>query len=311
MLRTLLFVYLLSQHGSTKDIHPISGPGFDPDGHDAPTKANEVVAFSAELSSYTEFLGDSTIVFDRVLTNAGERYFSNSGQFACTDDRVYVFIWSLLNAGLSEVEGMRCISKLRSGAADRKLGPKTSYYSTEYSGVAEMTAILQCTTTPPTAVTVMTVPWSQEVGSISRYYSAYTSFSGFGLWNAIAFTAELSQDQYLFPGRKIMFDRVLSNYGGHYDGVTHVFQCPDDGVYVFSVSTHTRDPATPWSVSRLMKDWEVVMEGPITATADYDSVKVKVKDQFRVQVFKVTRCSTGFTFPPGEDSANLKQPHKL
>ena len=37
-------------------------------------------------------------------------------------------------------------------------------------------------------------------------------------------------------------------------------------------------------------------------------IKVKVKDLFRVQIFKLRVVQRTFTFPPGEVSANLKQP---
>ena len=220
---------------------------------------------------YKTIADETAMEFDREFVNVGELYFPNSGQFLCQDSSLYVFIWSLLKVSVPEVEGMRCISKLRVGGTDQKYGPKTSYYSTTWSGYAEMMSVLQCTVSPPTAITVRTAPWSQTIPAAT--YRKYSTFIGFKLHTTIAFTAELSKNRYVFPDGRIVFDNVLSNFGGHYRHVHGYFLCPDNGVYVFSVSTQTTDPSTPWSVSRLMKEEVVVVQGPITyiATEDYDS----------------------------------------
>ena len=135
----------------------------------------------------------------------------------CADDKLYVFIWSTLKASRSDIPGMRCIAKLRSGGIDTKYGPKTSYYSTGHnSGVAEMTTVLPCATSPPTAVSIMSAPWTEDENSVAVYRgNGWTSFSGFRLQAPIAFTVELAQDQHLTAGSKIRFDRVLYNFGDH------------------------------------------------------------------------------------------------
>ena len=228
-------------------------------------------SFSAELSSYVALTGGSTLIFDRVITNVGGLYFPNSGYFICPDDGLYVFIWSIMKA-TNTAEGMQCISKLSQGGNDLKFGPKASYFSTTLSGATEVTYISKCTTSPPTAVTIINVPWS-ETELFSEFYLGRTSFSGYKLQSAIAFTVELSEDSYLIDRSRIMFDNVLSNFGGFYDITNGRFLCPDDGVYGFSFSAYTVDPATPWSVSRIMKERSVVVQGPITyrATEDYKS----------------------------------------
>ena len=217
--RNMLLVLVLTSwflaYGSTEGLQNFHNVSMDHFQSSAPRgNTLDTVAFSAELSDITELPGDITIVFDRPIT-ISSYYIPNSGQFVCPDSEVYVFIWSIRMRSAEELEGMRCITKLRLGAVDLKPGPKTSYHDSGLSGVAEMTAVLQCTTSPPTAVTVMTVPWSQEIGDTALYYQQYTSFSGFRLQNQIAFTAQLSEDQYLIQGSKIRFDDVLSNFGGY------------------------------------------------------------------------------------------------
>ena len=78
-------------------------------------------AFTAELSSTATIAPGSTIVFDRVITNVGGLYFNTSGQFACPDDGLYVFLWSIWRASSND-EGMQCITTLRQGGTDKKDG---------------------------------------------------------------------------------------------------------------------------------------------------------------------------------------------
>ena len=230
----------------------------------------DVVAFTAMLSTERTIPERTTIIFDQEITNVGGMYNKTSGEFACTDDNLYALMWSLQKA--PDVEGVRFISKLRKGDTDVKYGPKSSYFSTTYAGTTEMVAILQCTTSPPTAISVMTESWS-DTHDAATFHREATSFSGFRLSHSKAFTVELSSDKNLPDGSRIMFDKVLSNFGGFYDVVNGRFLCSDNGIYVFSVSTQTTNPAFSWSVSRLMRHGSVVVQGPITyrATDEYDS----------------------------------------
>ena len=272
-LKWIFLSFLYIQHGAT--INDVNRSQKDPKPKDSlGVNTDEVVAFSAELSTDATLTANVPIVFDRTITNARGLYFNNTGQFACVDDNIHVFIWSLRKASSSDNPGMRCIAKLRSMGTDTKYGPKTSYYGTGTSGVAEMTTVFRCITSPPTAVSITSAPWDDDENSVAVYRGAgWTSFSGFRLGAQIAFTAEVMQDHYLFAGGKIRFDNVLFNFGGHYNVHTHSFRCPDNGVYAFSVSTQTKDHTTPWSVSRLMIEGKRVAKGPITyiATSSYDS----------------------------------------
>ena len=257
----LLALLMLAQVSSSSNHKPPLLDTKSPEQHQV---SSNMIAFSAEIGTSKTISEETTIAYENVITNVGGLYVNNSGQFICPDSAIYVFIWNIRKTSDSP-EGMRCFTKLRSGGIDQKYGPKTSYYSTTWSGNTEMMAVLQCTTNPPTAVTVMTVP--------AAAYHSRSSFTGFRLVLPIAFTVELSKDHYIMDGGRIMFDRILSNFGGHYDRVNGFFRCPDNGIYMFSISAHTTDPNTPWSVTRLMKEEEVVIHGPITyiATSQFDS----------------------------------------
>ena len=95
----------------------------------------------------------------------------------------------------------------------------------------------------------------------------------------MAFTAELSSDRTRTVGSRLSFDDVISNVGNHYSPTHGFFRCPFDGVYVFTVTTHTPYPndctksSLQWSSTRLMYDRETVLLGPLTfpASSRYDS----------------------------------------
>ena len=255
-------------------------------------KSDEVIAFSAELSMDTSLLANVPIMFDNVITNAGGLYLNDTGEFICTDDDLYIFIWSLLKPIRSDLLNMRCIALLRIGGSDTKYGPKTTYYSSmTYSGIAEMTTVLPCTTSPPANVSILSAPWTEDQNRLVVYRGyGWTSFSGFRLQAPIAFTVELLQDQYLTAGGRIRFDRVLYNFGDHYDTINHAFKCPDSGIYAFSISTHTKDTATPWSVSRLMMQGKLAVQGPITHIA-----KSSAWDSGSASSNAVLQCTQGFS----------------
>ena len=50
--------------------------------------------------------------------------------------------------------------------------------------------------------------------------------------NAVAFTAQLTEDKTLSAGDIIVFDKVLMNYGDGYDQTTGKFRCPVNGIYL-------------------------------------------------------------------------------
>ena len=237
------------------------------------TNDTKFVAFNAELSADTEVTAGTTLVFDSVRQNIGGYYFENNGLFGCPDDGLYTFIWTVQKPSPTPV-GMRCVTQLRKRGEDYKLGPKSSYYTTTLSGVHQMSTVLRCDTEPITAISVQALSWSETITTVI-FRQIRTSFLGFRLEseNTPSFSVELSEDKYLFPGSRIMFDRVIADFGDDYNVDHGYYECPEDGVYVFSVTSHTTDPNTPWSVMRWMRDREMVMMGPITytTTQDYDS----------------------------------------
>ena len=56
----------------------------------------------------------------------------------------------------------------------------------------------------------------------------------------MAFTASQNR-QTSYLSEKIIFNQVLTNEGGAYDGSTGVFTCPSNGVYVFTWTVMTRN----------------------------------------------------------------------
>ena len=288
MFLAVFLLSLLAQLGSTKDLEQLIDHRQHQSESVLPSHSDDMIAFSAELSEAAELLPGSVVRFDRIRENVVGLYFNNSGQFGCSDEGLYVFIWSTLKAQSSELDGMWCIFKLMKGASNVKYGPNTNFFTSgSLGGTTQMTSVAQCTTNPLTAFTVVTVPWNDNQAAIFR--EVYTTFSGFRLTSTIAFSAELSHDQYLFPGGPLIFDNILANHGGHYHPLHGLFLCPDNGLYVFSLSVHTPDDETPWSVSCLVLQGDIVMRGPISylATTSHDSGSASST--------VVLQCTQGFT----------------
>ena len=55
----------------------------------------------------------------------------------------------------------------------------------------------------------------------------------------IGFTAWAWQTRYYNSKDIVLFDRVESNHGDHYNGESSVFTCPRHALYAFHVSVHT------------------------------------------------------------------------
>ena len=92
-----------------------------------------------------------------------------------------------------------------------------------------MSAVVQCRTSPPSAVTVMAAAYTNPN---CYYWGQVTTFSGFRLSSpsdAVGFTAELSTDQKVLPSGRIFFDHAVSNIGNHYRPLHGFFTCPRDG----------------------------------------------------------------------------------
>ena len=249
--------------GYAKEIQPKDLPNSKTDGY----------AFYATLTSDTPLTPGSEIKFDSVVTNLGDRYFASSGQFICPDDATYAFFWNIVKASVPEMEGMRCITNLRSNGTNAKHGPKTDYRGIGSTGPAEMSMVVRCAANAA-AVTVTTAAWSDSIPASVFRGASYTTFSGFKLGYGIGFSVGLSQDLSLLPGGRLRFDVIHVDFGSSFDIINRRFVCPDDGVYLFSVSVHAPNSTeAPRSVSQLVMEGHTIMQGPITfkATPAYDS----------------------------------------
>ena len=233
------------------------------------TNSEALYAFTAQLSSHTQVSQGSVVIFDDASVNQGEMYFNNSGYFVCPDNDVYMFVWTLR---MTSTSSSRCLTSFTVGVEDIKYGPKTSYHSGYSSGTSQMAAVVRCRSSPLTGIAVVS-----GINPAPTYYgSGFSTFSGYRLASvesAVGFTVELSSDRPVFPGSRIMFNRVITNFGGMYDAEHGYFECPDSGIYSFTVTTHFPESDNQWSVSKLVFDGQTIIHGPITywATEDTDS----------------------------------------
>ena len=69
----------------------------------------------------------------------------------------------------------------------------------------------------------------------------------------VGFTAYATTTRSYNQGDLVIFDGVVSNYGGHYQADESVFVCPYTGIYVFHVSVLT-EPGTLSMHIDLVKD---------------------------------------------------------
>ena len=260
--------------------------------------------FTASLSSDRDVSQDSIIIFHDVAINEGDMYFDTNGLFVCPDDGIYMFVWSVTMAAGSS---SRCLTSLTMAGEEIKYGPKTSYLSGSTSGVSHMTAVIQCSSAPLAAVAVVS-----GINPCPTYMGfGYSTFSGYRLASvetAVAFTAELSSDRPLFPGSKIVFDRVISNFGEYYNAQHGYFRCPDSSIYSFTISAHFPEHDNQWSVSKLVFDGETVLQC-ITywATADTDSGSSSVTAILQCQRGKdiYVEAKEAYTFPHSVYGAGL------
>ena len=180
----------------------------------------------------------------------------------------------------------RCLTSLTMGGEEIKFGPKTRFYSGLFSGVSQMTAVIQCRCNPLAAVTVV----SGTSPAPLYYGELYSAFSGYRLApveSAVGFTVALSNDTHLFPGGRILFDKVISNFGRYYDDQHGYFRCPDNGIYTFTTSASFPVFQNQWSVSKLVFDRETILQGPITYWA------APAADSGSSSVTAILQCQNG------------------
>ncbi|XP_053385758.1 complement C1q-like protein 3 [Mercenaria mercenaria] len=70
------------------------------------------VAFSAGLTHHVDLAENASVAFDRVWTNTGDGYDSNTGIFTCPHTGVYVFIYH----GLTERNGQMWLEFFKNNA---------------------------------------------------------------------------------------------------------------------------------------------------------------------------------------------------
>ena len=268
-------------------------------------KDDTLYAFTASLSSHTDVSQGSVIIFDDVTINEGEMYFGTNGLFVCPDDGIYMFVWSVM---MHYQSSSRCLTSLTMAGEEIKYGPKTSYLSGFHGGVSQMTAIVQCSSAPLAAVAVLS-----GINPGPTYFgSGYSTFSGYRLApieSAVGFTAELSFDQLLVPGNKIVFNIVISNFGDNYNAQHGYFRCHDSSIYGFTISAHFPEYDNQWSVSKLVFDGETVLHGPITywATEAVDSGSSSVTAILQCEQGKdvYVEAKEAYTFPHNVYGAGL------
>ena len=267
---------------------------------------NDIIAFSAQLSTNIEVSDGSTIIFDNIIINEGELYDNTTGQFECLDDSVYVFMWSLKVLGGSSSRGFTSITQQ---GEEFMHGPQTSIYSLDSgtNGSSQMLVLAQCQTDPFTIFEVVS-----GIDPAPTYQNTHSSFSGYRLGPTdvvVGFSAELSQDVNRFLGSRIFFDNVISNFGGWYNSLHGFFQCPDDGLYSFTVSIHILEGMEQWSVSNLMFDGNVLLHGPITYratdTTDSGSSSISILHQCEKSKDLYVEATDAYAFPYSTYGANL------
>ena len=77
-----------------------------------------------------------------------------------------------------------------------------------------------------------------EVGYMSDYLQIFYDCLPEDLDAPVAFTAysDLGFSTAYVTNQQVIFDKTLTNFGGHYNAQTSTFTCPYDGIYAFSIS---------------------------------------------------------------------------
>ena len=230
-------------------------------------RQGDQIGFTAILSSNLQTIEDETIRCDEVLVNVGSMYDKDLGAFYCSDDELYMFVWTL-QSPVPSVGQYQAKAKLMHQDRLVKYGPVTrlQYLSNGegFSGSSQMAVVAQCI--EQTAFRLSAGRWSEDEWQ-TEYNSTYTSFSGFRVTSHeddVAFHAELSQDLSVHHNQLILFDNATINVGNAYDPNIGAFLCPDDGIYFFTITLQAL-AATKASVQLILDEKDVlVVQGPIT-----------------------------------------------
>ncbi|KAK3105419.1 hypothetical protein FSP39_024908 [Pinctada imbricata] len=129
------------------------------------SERNRTYAFTVSTSSILTNYNHKKIVYDKVITNIGGAYNSNTGIFTCPSPGTYVFTWSTLSGSASE----NCEAYIYHNG-NRLLKSHSYEYNGGYSEAASNTILL--------SLTVGDHLWIQTPVGTRCYGYPYTAFSG-------------------------------------------------------------------------------------------------------------------------------------
>ena len=73
-------------------------------------------------------------------------------------------------------------------------------------------------------------------GCLADYMQVFYDCTPYSTSNPVGFSAKISSNIRLQSAALVLFDDVISNFGGHYSNETYTFTCPVYGVYVFTMT---------------------------------------------------------------------------
>ena len=94
---------------------------------------------------------------------------------------------------------------------------------------------------------------------------------------AAAFTAYATSSRTYRDDQTIIFDRVITNVGNHYNEDTNQFTCPKRGLYLFSLTLYQRSIAAHYIYGAIVLDGNEI--GEVHVHSDDDDESGKESDQ--------------------------------
>ena len=142
---------------------------------------DDIVAFTAVVGNILAYTNGQIIVFDYNSTNIGGRYSTKTGRFECSDNSLYMFLWSVSVMFEEKQRPAEARLMMTKGGVEKevKAGPKSHDVlpgEAKYSSPASTQVIAQCE--PDRAFYVQIVV---PDGSKQYVGATYSSFSGFQL----------------------------------------------------------------------------------------------------------------------------------
>ena len=191
------------------------------------------VAFIAVMSEPMSAFPGTKLVFNEAKQNYGNAYLPRYGAFVCPDDGTYVFMVAV--EATYTLSTRWANARLMMNGEQITKGPMTFRTGTTgqvNSGVNSMTSVVQCVKDQDVYV--------ESVKAHTFDYNTfgpYSTFTGFRLNGGdIGFTAVLSSNHTTSASRNLVFDSVITDVGGAFQGSLGQFMCPDNDLYVFTVT---------------------------------------------------------------------------